>query len=200
MYQRKDAYYTRAKQSGYRSRAAYKLEELARQYRLLRPGDRVVDLGAWPGGWVQVAAKQVGSHGKVVGVDLQRIEPFQDLPQVTLLQADLADDGLPQRLHEILEGPAQLVLSDAAPKLSGVRDRDVAVADALAHAVLNVTLNTLAAGGCLVIKLFMSETLPPFLSELRGHFQQVRSTRPDATRKGSAELYAIATGFRPLNR
>ncbi len=196
MYKRKDAYYTRAKESGLRSRAAYKLEDLDRQHRIFRRGDRVADLGAWPGGWLQVAAAAVGPGGRVVGLDLQAIAPFPALPQIVLLQADLMAADTPQKLRAALGGPAQVVISDAAPKLSGVRDRDRAVAYDLAARIVELAREILSPGGRMVIKLFMSDELAPFLTELRREFDQVRTTRPDATRKGSTELYAVATGFR----
>jgi 23S rRNA (uridine2552-2'-O)-methyltransferase len=195
VYQRKDAFYDRAKRVGYRSRAAYKLEQLAQQYRLLRPGDRVLDLGAWPGGWLQVVANAIGPSGKVVGVDLQKIDPLPGLSNVTLVRGDIFDAEIIQRVIALGEGRADVILSDLAPKLSGVRQRDAANAMALAEATLVVASRALRAGGALVIKLFMSPELPAFLDKLRGLFGEVHCTRPLATRKGSSEIYAIARRF-----
>lgn len=196
MYRRKDSFYQRAKRAGLRSRAAYKLEALNLQFRLIRSGDRVLDLGAWPGGWSQVAAEAVGPRGKVVGIDLASIKPFPSLPQVVLLKGDPSDPATIARLRECLAGPADVVLSDMSPKLSGVRARDAAAALALAELAVAIALAVLRPGGTLLLKIFMSDDLPPLLDRLRRLFDDLRVTRPEATRKGSAELYAIGKGFR----
>jgi 23S rRNA (uridine2552-2'-O)-methyltransferase len=193
-YQRKDVFYTRAKAAGYRSRAAFKLLQLAQRARLIRHGDRVLDLGAWPGGWLQVAADLVGPGGKVIGVDLQPIEP---LPQkhVTTVVGDVADQLVQQQMLEACEGRVDMLLSDLAPKLSGVGARDQAQAEALAHAALALADQALKPGGKLVMKLFTGDAATRLLRELRARFASVRTTRPEATRKASAEIYAIAVGF-----
>lgn len=196
MYERKDSYYARAKRAGRRSRAAYKLEELNRQFRLLGRGARVLDLGAWPGGWLQVAAEAVGPQGRVVGIDLVPIEPLPNHPQVALLKGDLNDPGMAAKLRECLGGQADVVMSDMAPKLSGVRDRDVAAAQRLAEIALAIALSLLRPGGDLLLKLFMSDEVSGFLARLRLSFDEVRTTRPEATRKGSAEIYALARGLK----
>lgn len=194
VYRRKDAFYTRAKASGYRSRAAFKLLQLVQRARLIRRGDRVLDLGAWPGGWLQVAADLVGPAGKVIGIDLQPIEP---LPQkhVTTVVGDVADRLAQQQMLEACEGRVDILLSDLAPKLSGVRARDEAQAEALAHAALALADQVLKPGGKLVMKLFTGDAATRLLRELQARFASVRTTRPEATRKGSAEIYAIAVGF-----
>src|SRR5690606_21388418 len=133
-YDRKDALYRRAKREGYRSRAAYKLEELQRTQRVLRRGQRVVDLGCWPGGWLQVAAAAVGPEGRVVGVDVAETEPL-GLANVIAFRGDLGDPGLTDRILEALGGSAHVVLSDAAPKLTGVRATDRAREEALLEAI-----------------------------------------------------------------
>ena len=125
MYKRKDAFYKKAKQAGYRSRAAYKLRELSHSFGLLRPGQRVIDLGAWPGGWLQVAAELVGPQGRVIGIDLVPIAPLKT-DNVTVIQGDATDPDQQRRLLSLLDGPADILLSDMAPKLSGVRERDEA--------------------------------------------------------------------------
>ncbi len=192
-YRRKDAFYTRAKEAGLRSRAAYKLEQLQKHYKLLRPGDKVVDLGAWPGGWLQVAARIVGQRGKVVGVDREPIPPLVDAPQVVVLQADVFEPGLVERVRAELGGAADVVLSDLAPKLSGVKDRDQAAARALVERAAELALQWLRPGGVLVMKVFMGAELPSLLERLRGAFARVVTTRPEATRKGSSELYVVAS-------
>src|SRR5690606_21359424 len=123
--------YHRAKREGLRSRAAYKLEELQRAHRVLRAGQRVVDLGAWPGGWMQVAAGLVGPGGRVVGIDVAEIAPFPELANAIAIQGDLTQPGVASRLLDALGRPADVVLSDAAPKLTGVRATDRAREEAL---------------------------------------------------------------------
>lgn len=196
VYQRKDAFYRRAKATGYRSRAAFKLVQLAQRQRLFRPGDRVVDLGAWPGGWLQVAAQQVGPTGTVVGIDLQPLAAFPER-NVTTIVGDITDPMVQQMVAERCGAKADVLLSDLAPKLSGVRSRDEAQAQALAECVLDVAHRLLRPGGTLVIKLFTSTALEAYVQRLRDQFRTVRLTRPEATRKASAEIYAIATDFRP---
>ena len=195
VYQRKDAFYARAKAVGYRSRAAFKLEQLAQRFRLFRRGDRVVDLGAWPGGWLQVAARHVGPTGKVVGIDLQ---PIDSLPERTIFTicGDVTSAGVQAQVETLCDGKVDVVLSDLAPKLSGVRARDEARMQELAACVLDFTTRLLKPNGRLVVKLFMNPDLQTYLVQLRTLFQDVRTTRPEATRKGSAEVYALASGFR----
>ncbi|MCX8073070.1 MAG: RlmE family RNA methyltransferase [Candidatus Binatia bacterium] len=191
-YRRKDAFYSRAKEAGLRSRAAYKLEQLQKQYKLLRPGDKVVDLGAWPGGWLQVAARIVGPSGKVVGVDREPVAPLSDAPHVVIVRVDVFDPQLGERVQQELGGLADVVLSDLAPKLTGIRERDQAQARALAERAVELARRWLRSGGLLVIKVFMGSELPEFLAGLRREFGNVATTRPEATRKGSSELYVIA--------
>jgi 23S rRNA (uridine2552-2'-O)-methyltransferase len=195
VYQRKDAFYSRARALGYRSRAAFKLLELAQHNRLFRRGDRVLDIGAWPGGWLQVAADLVGPSGKVIGIDLQPIEP---LPRshVSTQVGDIGDELTRQRIVEACQGQVDVVLSDVAPKLSGVRVRDEAQSEALATCALALGARVLRPGGKFVIKLFTGEAATRVVRELRARFDDVRTTRPEATRKGSSEIYAIAVGFR----
>jgi 23S rRNA (uridine2552-2'-O)-methyltransferase len=194
VYQRKDAFYRRAKAVGYRSRAAFKLQELARRQRVFHRGDRVVDLGAWPGGWLQVAAQHVGPTGKVIGIDLQPIGPLPDKNVVTIV-GDIATPPVQQRVAQACGGQADVILSDLAPKLSGVRVRDEAQAQELVESALQVTARMLKPGGKLIMKLFMTENLPQLTARLRTRFREIHITRPTATRRGSAEIYAIGSGF-----
>jgi 23S rRNA (uridine2552-2'-O)-methyltransferase len=195
MYRRKDAYYTRAKAEGYRSRAAYKLLGLQRRYHLLRPGDAVVDLGAWPGAWLQVAQSIVGPRGRVAGIDLVAIDPLRGT-NVTTFVADVRDPAARERAVAWLGRPPSLVLADLAPKLTGVRARDEAQAADLARAALDFALAVLAPGGRFVCKLFTGAEATQITGIARARFETVKLTRPEATRKGSAEIYLLAVGFR----
>lgn len=194
-YKPQDSYFKKAKQEGYRSRAAYKLLELQQRYRILRPGDAVVDLGAAPGGWLQVAAKFIGQKGKIVGVDLQRIEPLHQ-PNIVLICGDITDGEIQQRIKQILDGLADCVISDMAPKLSGIRDADMARCLDLNRTALNVAVHLLRRGGVLLIKSFISDDLHAFTAELKQHFAAVERTKPEATRQGSSEFYFVAKRFR----
>ena len=195
-YQRKDRFHQKAKREGYRSRAAYKLAEIDERERLLRPGARVVDLGAWPGGWLQVAAEAVGPAGRVVGVDLAALEPFAEA-HVALLQADLAEPGLGERILDLLGGPADLVLCDAAPKLTGIRDRDRALEEELLLAVERLAPALLRPGGALLLKVLECPEAPPIERRIAARFQRSRSLRPEASRRGSSERYLVALGRLP---
>ncbi len=193
-YRRKDSYYDRAKAAGYRSRAAWKLLELARRYQLIRRGDHVVDLGAWPGGWLQVAAELTGERGRVVGVDLQPIEPL-GRAQVHTVVGDATDPAVQETLRERCGGRIDVVLSDMAPKLSGVRDRDAARATALALEAIAIADRLLAPGGRLLVKVF-SGAEHEVLSAARAVFTSAKLTKPEASRKESAEMYLVCTGRR----
>ena len=193
-YNPQDRYFKKAKQEGYRSRAAYKLLELQQRYRIIKPGDKVVDLGAAPGGWLQVAAKIVGPNGRVIGVDLQPIQTLAE-PQVILLSGDIAAQEIQQQITQLLSGPASCVLSDLAPKLSGIRDADMARCLDLNHIALAVAVELLRPGGTLLVKSFISDDLQTFTAELKQHFSTVQRTKPDATRQGSSEFYFYAKGF-----
>jgi 23S rRNA (uridine2552-2'-O)-methyltransferase len=194
-YKRQDSYYRKAKQEGYRSRAAYKLIELQQRFRLLKPGDFVVDLGAAPGGWLQVAAKIVAPKGKVIGVDLQPMGSFTE-PNIEVLQADITSDGTQEKIKALLGAPAHCVISDLAPKLSGIRDADNARCLELNQTALRVAVRILRPGGNLLIKSFISSDLHAFTAELKEFFRLVERTRPDATRHGSSEFYFCARDFR----
>jgi 23S rRNA (uridine2552-2'-O)-methyltransferase len=193
-YRRKDAFYARAKDAGYRSRAAYKLLELARRYGLIERGNHVVDLGAWPGGWLQVAAQLTGPQGVVVGVDLQPIDALGG--PVTTIAGDVCDESVQDEIRARCRGRVDVVLSDLAPKLSGVRERDTARAIALAELALAIADRLLAPGGRLLLKLFTAPETDAVVAAARRRFERVKLTRPEATRKGSAELYLVCLGFR----
>jgi 23S rRNA (uridine2552-2'-O)-methyltransferase len=193
-YKLRDTYYKKAKQEGYRSRAAYKLLELQERFRIFKPGQLVADLGAAPGGWIQVAAKLVGPSGKVIGVDLQPIEPFHQ-KNIIVVQADITAAETEQRIMEYLGRRADSVISDLAPKLTGIRDTDEARSLELNHTALGIAKRLLRSGGSFLIKSFVSEELRIFSTELEKQFGSVQRTRPDASRKGSSEIYFFAKDY-----
>jgi 23S rRNA (uridine2552-2'-O)-methyltransferase len=197
MYERKDPFYRRAKREGLRSRAAYKLEELQRAHRVLRPGQRVADLGAWPGGWMQVAGEVVGPSGRVVGIDLAEIDALPGLENTIAIQGDLTEAGVDTRILEVLGGPADVVLSDAAPKLTGVRATDRAREEALLEAIEPLVTKLLRPGGALVLKLLESPEAQQVADRLGRRFAARKTTRLQATRQGSSEKYLVARDFRP---
>jgi 23S rRNA (uridine2552-2'-O)-methyltransferase len=194
MYDRKDALHQRAKREGYRSRAAYKLLELQKRTRALRRGQLVVDLGAWPGGWLQVAAEVVGSSGRVVGIDVAAIDPLP-VAHVTTVQDDVTDPACVTRAAELLGRRADVILSDLAPKLTGIAPRDAAQAERLAEATRAFATRVLRAGGTLITKTLGGREGEVARAELRQLFESVRQLGLDATRKGSSELYLVATDF-----
>ena len=196
-YERKDRLHQRAKDEGLRSRAAYKLEELQKEWKLLRPGQRVFDLGCWPGGWLEVAAKLVGPGGRVVGVDLAEVSPKIPAAQVVSLVGDLEDPKLAERLREALGAErADVVLSDAAPKLTGVRERDRANEERLLEAVERLLPELLAKGGAFVVKILEGPEAQVVDMRIRASFEQAKTVKLDATRKGSTERYLVARGYR----
>ena len=196
MYDRKDALHQRAKREGYRSRAAYKLVELQKRARLLRRGNVVVDLGAWPGGWLQVAADLVGPSGRVIGVDMAAIDPLP-AANVILRRDDVTDPACADRIAEAAGGKADVLLSDLAPKLTGIAPRDAARSEELAAATRAIATRVLRPGGAMATKTLGGREGEEARKALRVLFAEVRQVGLDSTRKGSSELYLIATGFRP---
>lgn len=188
-----DPYVARAKREGYRSRAAFKLLEIDEKYRILKPGQRVVDLGAAPGGWSQIAAKVVGPKGKVVGIDLLPIDP---MPGVEFIQLDFLDESAPGKLIEMLGGPADIVMSDMAANTTGHKKTDHLRIIGLAEAAIYFAREILAPGGAFIAKVFQGGTENQLLADLKRDFAVVRHVKPAASRADSAELYVMATGFR----
>lgn len=188
-----DPYVAAAKREGYLSRAAFKLIELDERFGLLKRGARVLDLGAAPGGWSQVAARRVGDGGKVVAVD---ILPFGPVPGVECHQLDVETPHSEDRMKEWLGGPADLVLSDMAPSTTGHKATDQIRILALAEIAYEVARATLAPGGGFAVKLFQGGAVGELLAELKRDFATVRHAKPPASRKDSSELYLVAQGFR----
>ena len=197
-YQPKDAFYRKAKKEGYRSRAAYKLLEVARRFQLIKHGDRVVDLGAAPGGWLQVAAELAGPTGKIVGIDLQPIAPFPE-PNIVVLQGDATAPESKEKIRTLLGGAADAVLSDLAPHLSGIRDADISRSLDLVRMAHAAARDLLRPGGSFLVKTFVADELRDYFEELKRDFRSVERTRPEATRKASSEIYFCARGFKGGN-
>jgi len=186
-----DPYVVAAKAEGWRSRAAFKLIELDEKFHLLRPGMRVLDLGAAPGGWTQVAVRRGVAH--VVGLDLLPVDPVQG---AVLLQGDFNDPDMPARLEALLGGKVDLVLSDMAPNTTGHAATDHLRIIALAELALDFATRILAPGGAFVAKVFQGGTEKEMLKPMKRLFASVRHAKPPASRKESSELYVVATGFR----
>jgi 23S rRNA (uridine2552-2'-O)-methyltransferase len=191
-----DPYVARAKREGYRSRAAFKLIEIDDKYRFLKAGARVVDLGAAPGGWSQVAAKRVGAadgRGRVVAIDLLEMAPVAG---VAYMQLDFLDPKAPGILKAKLGGPADVVLSDMAANATGHRKTDHLRIVALVEAAAEFAAEVLAEGGVFLAKVIQGGTESALLSALKRDFTSVKHVKPAASRADSAELYVLATGFR----
>jgi 23S rRNA (uridine2552-2'-O)-methyltransferase len=186
-----DPYVQAAKREGWRSRAAFKLIELDDRFHLIRHGARVLDLGAAPGGWTQVALRR--GAGTVVGIDLLAIEPIAG---ATLIQGDIAAPDMPERLRAALGNPADLVLSDMAPNTTGHAATDHVRIMTLAELALDVAASLTAPGGGFVCKVFQGGSERQMLERLKRDYAQVRHAKPPASRKESSELYVVATGFR----
>ena len=191
----KDRFFRKAKAEGYRARSAFKLQEICQKHRLVRRGGTALDLGAAPGGFLQVLHGVVGPKGRVVGVDLTPIAEL-GLPGVTTLVGDALEPGLEGRLGAVHPGRFDLVVSDMAPKTTGAHATDVARSHVLVERVVEVAGEVLRPGGNLVAKVFMGAGFEALVADLKGRFSQVRIERPDAVRSRSRECYLVATGFR----
>jgi 23S rRNA (uridine2552-2'-O)-methyltransferase len=191
-----DPYVARAKREGFRSRAAYKLAEIDDKHRFLKPGGKVADLGAAPGGWSQIAAKRVRAGeggGRVVAIDLLDIDP---VPGVDFVQLDFMAEDAPDRLKAMLGGPADVVLSDMAANATGHRQTDHLKIMGLAEAAAAFAREVLKPGGVFLAKVLQGGTEGQLLASLKRDFASVKHVKPAASRSDSAELYVLATGFR----
>jgi 23S rRNA (uridine2552-2'-O)-methyltransferase len=189
-----DPYVKRAQAEGMRSRAAYKLEQLAERDHLLKPGMVVVDLGAAPGGWSQVAGRIVGPEGRVIGVDLL---DMAQLPGVRFVQGDFGDDAVLAEVERLLDGrPVDLVLSDMAPNISGVASVDQARSIGLAELALDFAVNHLKPQGNFLVKVFQGSGFEQLVAEIRRRFVQVMIRKPEASRSRSNEVYLVAKGLK----
>lgn len=187
-----DPFVQLAQKEGYRSRAAYKLLEIDAKDRLLKPGTVVVDLGATPGGWSQVAAAKVGRGGKVIALDLLPLDP---LAGVDFIQGDFREQAVLKHLEDLLRGkPVGLVISDMAPNISGVASADQARAMHLAELAMEFALEHLKADGSFLVKVFQGAGFEDFLKLMRSRFARVVTRKPKASRDRSSELYLLGSG------
>jgi 23S rRNA (uridine2552-2'-O)-methyltransferase len=186
--QREDPYFQQAKAAGYRARSAYKLLQIQEKFHLLRRGQRVLDLGAAPGSWSQVASQLVGPSGQVVAVDLQAIDA---LPGVVAVQGDMTTAEVQAQILEATGGTVHVVISDAAPNSTGVRLRDHVLSVELVRAALDLSRQVLRPGGHLVAKVFEGEDLPQLISDLRQVFEKVKPHYPAATRREGREVFLV---------
>jgi len=189
-----DAYVKRARAQGMRSRAAYKLMEIAERDRLLRPGMTVVDLGAAPGGWTQVAAERVGAHGRVLALDILEMAPVRG---ATFIRGDFREGAAVEQLERALAGlAADLVLSDMAPNITGIAATDQARALEFAELALEFAMKHLKPQGNFLVKAFQGAGFEDFLKTLRSRFTAVAIRKPDASRSRSSEVYLVAKGLK----
>lgn len=195
-YDPKDFYYRQAKAKGLRARSAFKIEEILERHRLLRKGDAVLDLGAAPGGFLQILAESVGETGVAVGVDLEPIRNLGKRWVKTAIVDLLAPDALAQ-IRALHPGRFDLVTSDMAPKTIGVKITDEARSLELCRMALGVAEQTLRSGGAFITKVFMGGEFPAFKKELQSRFDSIHVVRPQATRESSYEVYVLGKGFRP---
>lgn len=198
-YNRKDSFYQKAQASGYRSRASYKLIELHQKYNLIKRGFNIVDLGAWPGGWLQVAAKKTGPDGLVVGIDLVEIEAFKE-KNIKTIAGDAREDEVITKALSFTDGPFDLLLSDMSAKLTGIKDVDRIAALGCAELALWGAGALLKQGGAFVCKVFKSNETEEFYRSTRKYFSKLIRTELKSTRKTSNEFYLVGFGFKGLEQ
>lgn len=192
---KKEHYYKEAKKQGYRARSAFKLQQMQRKFSVISRGDTILDLGAAPGGWSQVASELTGEDGTVIGIDLLPIAP---LTGVTFLQGDMTNEETMGALVQLLnDTTVDVVLSDMSPDVSGVYSVDQARSVWLCERALDVSQRFLKSGGQFVCKVFQGEDIPDFLNEVKQHFRMVKMFSPQASRKSSSEIYLVARFFQP---
>ena len=195
---RKDYFYLKAKEEDYRSRASYKLIQTTRKFQFIKPRDVVVDLGAAPGGWLQVARKIVGAKGFVLGVDLINIKPLECANVVTIV-GDIIEPETVDRIAAILPRKADIVISDVSPHVSGIWEVDHARQVDLANKSLQIASSVLKGDGNFFVKVFQGELFNSFLRSMKKSFMEVKVIKPKASRKESAEIYVLGLGFKDKN-
>ena len=191
-----DPYYKKAKEEDYRSRASFKLKQLDKKFKILKQGCTVVDLGAAPGGWSQVALEKVGEDGKVVGVDLNRIKPFEE-ENFYGIRGDFTTPEVQDKIMELIGGKTKVLISDASPKLCGIKNLDQLRSLDLINVVIEIADNILEEKGNLAMKVFQGPEYKQMLVDLKKKFRQVKTTKPPSSRKKSSEMYVVGLGFKP---
>jgi len=192
---KKDYYYRKAKEEKFKSRAAYKLLQTVQKYKFMKHGDVVVDLGAAPGGWIQAARKIVGEEGFILGVDIKPIEPFEEENIITIV-ADITDPKTIETIRNLLSRPADAVISDVSPKISGIWELDHARQIDLALSSMKIACGVLKPRGNFFVKVFEGDMLKDFLDKLKERFSVVKLVKPKASRAKSSELYILALGLK----
>ncbi|RMG45108.1 MAG: RlmE family RNA methyltransferase [Candidatus Dadabacteria bacterium] len=194
-YNRKDHYYEKAKAVGYRSRAAYKLLELQKKYSIIKTGQRVLDLGCWPGGWLQVSKKLVGNSGYVAGIDLKQIDQLSSTV-IRFYCGDVSDEALLKQTVTDAGSLFDVVLSDMAPKLTGIKEADRAAVEGIAEIAFWAAEKTLKPGGNFVVKVFKSNEINEFYRNIHTRFDKCLRKELSSSRKTSNEFYLIGLGFK----
>jgi len=194
VYNPRDSYWRRAKKEGYRSRASYKLIELNEKFKLLKRGDRVLDVGCAPGGWMQVALEIVGEKGFVYGVDIEKVESFHK-SNAEIIIADISKAKGRELILNKADGMLDAIISDIAPHTTGVKIADQAKSLELSKEAFRISKILLKESGNFLVKIFQGSDIKKFLEELKLNFREVKITKPEATRKGSAEVYIVGKGF-----
>ncbi|MEJ5293079.1 MAG: RlmE family RNA methyltransferase [Candidatus Methanosuratincola sp.] len=194
-----DYYYREAKRRGFRSRSALKLLEICRRFRIMKRGDTVLDLGAAPGGWLQVASRLVGDEGVVIGVDISEIDPLP-YKNVVLLRGDARSPELHEYITKASGGMVDVITSDMAPRFTGIHDVDHGRQILLAGIALELADKLLRPGGRMVIKVLMGSDFDAFRREVQARFSDVRIFKPSASRDSSSEVYLVCRGYRGIRR
>lgn len=193
MYQQKDGYYRMAKKEGYKSRASYKLIQLNKKFNIIKKGYKVLDLGAAPGGWIQIASKLVGEEGLVVGVDLKSVKEKFD--NSFFIQGDVFEDSTIEKIREISK-VFDTVISDLAPNTSGIRSLDHQKSIDLCYRALELSSNFLEYKGNLLIKVFQGEDIKKLVEDIKNEFYYVKISKPESSRSSSRETYIICKGYK----
>ncbi|MBM3292237.1 RlmE family RNA methyltransferase [Candidatus Bathyarchaeota archaeon] len=197
MHERKNEhYYQKAKQEGYRSRASYKLKQLNDEYHFFKNTKKVLDLGAAPGGWLQVASEALNNEGLVIGVDLKEIEPLE-MDNIETIQGDATDPEVQNEILERFNGKVDLILSDMAPNVTGIWEVDDLRQIYLARIALVIADKLLKTDGWMVVKVFMGPEHESFIQDMRNVFEKLFIVKPKASRKSSAEIYLVAKNLKP---
>lgn len=191
---KKDQFHRLAKRKGFRSRASFKLLQVAKRYRFIRGGDRVLDLGAAPGGWLQASRQLVGESGFVMGVDIQPIAPLK-FENVTIMVADITSEAISDELKTRLSGKFDVIVADLSPNVTGVWEVDHARQTELARCALRIARTMLKPTGNMLVKVFQGSELKDFQNDMKSSFRVLRIVKPSASRPKSAELYFLGLGF-----